>query len=65
MRQLAMEPLEIPGLVLVHSYEELRSWMVVGLGFPDLMLGCYWLGLVLHTGGCGFQGVPKLVLTHC
>lgn len=40
MRQLAMEPLEIPGLVLVHWYEELGSEMVVGLGIPDLMLGC-------------------------
>ena len=55
-----MEPLEILRLVRVHSYEEVGSRMVVGLG-----LGCCWLGLVFHTAGCGFQGVPKLVLTHC
>lgn len=40
MRQLAMEPLEIPGLVLAHWYEELGSEMVVGLGIPDLKLSC-------------------------
>lgn len=39
--------LEVPELVLSHWWAEMDfGWVVVALGFLDLVLTCWWAGLV-------------------
>ena len=53
----------MPGLVWFTSGQsQVLGWVIVGPGFPDLVTAYWWMWPVPDTAGCGFQGVPKLVL---
>jgi len=53
----------MPGLVRFTSGQsQVLGWVIVGPGFPDLVTAYWGVWPVPDTAGCGFQGVPKLVL---
>ena len=63
IRQLAVEPQVVPGLVLAHRWAEPGSGVgSCGPKFPELVSACWWFGPVPDTACCSFWGVPKLVL---
>lgn len=57
--------LGVPGLVMVHwCAEQLLSWLVAGLWFCDLVLTCWWIGLVPDMAVCRDLEIWKLMSAH-
>ena len=60
-RWLAAESQVVPGLILVNEYAEQHlPWVVVWMGFQDIVSVCWWLGLMIpDTADCGIHRVQN------